>query len=565
MIFSLFLYALKSSIVLCVLYGAYHVLFKKNSHFQTRRSLMLLILGAALLLPVIEYNTSNDLAPENPSIEIVDELETSKLEKELLTKKEKEIGSRIETNLSSNTHYDWLAYLTYVYGAGLAIAFLLFLIEIGHISRIIHSAKARHDLDRIAITHQKIRFPFSFWRWIFLPAHLTYNDTTWKLIQEHENVHLQQGHSIDVFISSLVKCLLWFNPVIYLLQKSMKDNHEALADRSVLKDNDISNYSKALLEVCMQTGSLNLGHSFALKSNLAKRLNTMNMSPTGVLRSVLSLMIFALIGFGVFTQTSMHGRSFYQRTITPQNLDEGFVMMPYGARILSARHQLVIQKLQNLHPEKEYRFHYMSENQLHSYSERATPRVKTEFFDRLSGEDKKSMYGFVLQDSTQQSAHLRSSGMSGAEINELIWQYIEDYQNYIVIYEWLPSEILPRERSVFEMDEVDVLPEPFGGLENFERTIALDIELPDHINKADLPDKIEFSFVVEGANQISYLDLVTELTDSSPDKEEIYQFFRQINDSILSKIRSYYGWKRGIKDGEKVDVRMIVSIPTEYM
>lgn len=564
MIFNLFLYALKSSIVLCVLYGAYHVLFKKNSHFQTRRTLMLLIIGAALLLPVIEYNTSNDLAPENPSIEIVDELETSKLEKELLTKKEKEIGSRIETNTGS-TDYDWLASLTYVYGAGLAIAFLLFLLEIGHISRIIHSAKARHDLDRIAITHEKIRFPFSFWRWIFLPAHLTYNETTWKLIQEHENVHLQQGHTIDVFITSLVKCLLWFNPVIYWLEKSIKDNHESLADRSVLKDNDISSYSKALLEVCMQTGSLNLGHSFALKSNLARRLNTMNMSQTGILRSVLSLMLFAMVGFGVFTQTSMHGQSFYQRAITPQDFDKGFVMMPYGARTLSARHQLVIEKLQNLYPDKEYRFHYMSENQLHSYSEKATPRVKTEFFDRLSTEDKKSMYGYVLQDSTLQSAHFRSLGMSSTEINELIWQYIEDYQNYIVIYEWLPSETLPSERSVFEMDEVDVLPEPFGGLDNFERTIALDIALPDHIKKADLPDEIQFSFVVEGANQISYLDLVTELGDNSPKNEEIYQFFRLINDSILSKIRSYYGWKKGIKDGEKVDVRMIVSIPTEYM
>lgn len=564
MIFSLFLYALKSSIVLCVLYGAYHVLFKKNSHFQTRRTLMLLIIGAALLLPVIEYNTSNDLAPENPSIEIVDELETSKLEKELLTKKEKEIGSRIETNTGS-TDYDWLASLTYVYGAGLAIAFLLFLLEIGHISQIIHSAKARHDLDRIAITHEKVRFPFSFWRWIFLPAHLTYNETTWKLIQEHENVHLQQGHTIDVFITSLVKCILWFNPVIYWLEKSIKDNHESLADRSVLKDNDISSYSKALLEVCMQTGSLNLGHSFALKSNLARRLNTMNMSQTGILRSVLSLMLFAMVGFGVFTQTSMHGQSFYQRVITPQDFDKGFVMMPYGARTLSARHQLVIEKLQNLYPDKEYRFHYMSENQLHSYSEKATPRVKTEFFDRLSAEDKKSMYGYVLQDSTLQSAHFRSLGMSSTEINELIWQYIEDYQNYIVIYEWLPSEMLAPERSVFEMDEVDVLPEPFGGLDNFERTIALDIALPDHINKSDLPDEIQFSFVVEGANQVSYLDLVTELGDNSPKNEEIYQFFRLINDSILSKIRSYYGWKKGIKDGEKVDVRMIVSIPTEYM
>lgn len=423
MIFSLFLYALKSSIVLCVLYGAYHVLFKKNSHFQTRRTLMLLIIGAALLLPVIEYNTSNDLAPENPSIEIVDELETSKLEKELLTKKEKEIGSRIETNTGS-TDYDWLASLTYVYGAGLVIAFLLFLLEIGHISRILHSAKARHDLDRIAITHEKIRFPFSFWRWIFLPAHLTYNETTWKLIQEHENVHLQQGHTIDVFITSLVKCILWFNPVIYWLEKSIKDNHESLADRSVLKDNDISSYSKALLEVCMQTGSLNLGHSFALKSNLARRLNAMNMSQTGILRSVLSLMLFAMVGFGVFTQTSMHGQSFYQRVITPQDFDKGFVMMPYGARTLSARHQLVIEKLQNLYPDKEYRFHYMSENQLHSYSEKATPRVKTEFFDRLSIEDKKSMYGYVLQDSTLQSAHFRSLGMSSTEINELIWQYI---------------------------------------------------------------------------------------------------------------------------------------------
>lgn len=565
MLFSLFLFALKSSVVLCVLYLAYHYLFRKNSHFQVRRILMLLIVGASLSLPLVEYRTSSDLAPENPSIEFLDELETGKLEKELLTKKEKEAGSRIETNLAGTNSFDWLTAITFVYGTGVVLMLLFFLIEIGRISWILHGGKARHDLDRIAITHKMIRFPFSFWRWIFLPAHLSYNEDTWKLIQEHENVHLQQGHTIDVVITSLIKCILWFNPAIYLLQKSMKHNHEALADRSVLQDNDMSAYSKALLEVCMQTGSLNLGHSFALKSNLGKRIHTMSMSPTQGFRSIVSILIFGLIGFGVFTQTSMYGQNFYQREITKEDFEKGKTVMPYGAFVLSPKHDRVMQKLKQFHPEKEYHFRYLAENQLFSYAEKETPRVKTEFFARVSHEDKKAIYTTVLEDTTKRKFELALLGVKQEEINELIWQYIDDSQNYITIYEWLPTVKRPEYRTIFEMDEVDVLPEPLGGLENFERTVALDIKLPDHIDKSDLPENIQFSFVVEGGNKISHIDLVTELKGNRKRQDEIYKSFRLIHDSIRDKIGSYYSWRRGVKNGQKVNVRMVVSIPTKYL
>jgi hypothetical protein len=70
---------------------------------------------------------------------------------------------------------------------------------------------------------------------------------------------------------------------------------------------------------------------------------------------------------------------------------------------------------------------------------------------------------------------------------------------------------------------------------------------------------------VAGANHVTHIDLVTELEGDEEKQKEIYKSFRLIHDSILGKIRSYYSWKRGVKDGQKGNVRMIVSIPTKYL
>ncbi|MCE7992807.1 MAG: M56 family metallopeptidase [Roseivirga sp.] len=574
MLSSLFLFSLKSSVVLCVLYLAYHFLFRKNTHFHTRRIILLVIIGASLSLPMLQYETSSKLAPESPAIRQFDKLAQPEGENGLKFKTQTTVASGPVKNEASvpktKSSFNWLKTASLGYLGGVIIMFALFLLEVIRLGWILGRGKARHDLNRMAVTHKLIKFPFSFWRWIFLPQDLIYDKETWEMIQEHENVHLNQGHTLDVLFSTILRCLLWFNPAVYFLHKNIKDNHEALADRTILEEHDLSKYSQALLEVCLQTGTLNLGHAFALKSNLSKRINTMNLSKTSLGKSVLSLLLFCAISVGLFTQTSLYGQ---QREMKKEDkemiqkaIDSGVMTFAFMARNkLAERHQRVLEKLQRLNPDVKLKWEYQKDNTILEYLQEYRPNQETLYFDKISKEDKESIYNQAIADTTRGFFGIKGLEIDKRVVADKIQASITDDYNYLLIYELKADPWAEENQVVYEMNQVDILPEPIGGIDNFVRAIALDSELPDGISQSDLPATVDFEFVVKGGRGVTSMNLVTELKGNRKKQDKIYKFFGVLHNSIRSKVRTVYSWKKGMKDGKEVNVRMIVSIPTKYM
>ena len=78
-----------------------------------------------------------------------------------------------------------------------------------------------------------IQTPFSFGRLIFLPAGRTPADE--RLFIQHEQAHIACRHYIDVWAIELLTRLLWFNPVLWMVRKTLRDLHEFEADRLVLE------------------------------------------------------------------------------------------------------------------------------------------------------------------------------------------------------------------------------------------------------------------------------------------------------------------------------------------
>lgn len=574
MLSSLFLFSIKSSVVLCVLYLGYHFLFKKNTHFHIKRTILLLIIGASLSLPLLKYETTSEIAPESPAIHQLDRIKkTAQGDKSSPNPQEVVVRQRSDMPQSVaeepvKQHINWFEIISIVYISGVIFMFFLFLVEITRLGWILGKGKARHDLNRMAITHPLVKFPFSFWRWIFLPTDLTYDEKTWELIQEHENVHLNQGHTLDILFSTILRCLLWFNPAVYFLQKNIKDNHEALADRTVLEEHDLSQYSKALLEVCLQTGSLNLGHAFALKSNLSKRINTMNLSNTTIGKSMLSLLLFCTISLGVFTQTSLHGQGMKpeDKEKIQKALDSGMISFAFAAHgKLPERHQRVLEKLRRLNPNTELKWQYQKDNTILEYLEEYRPNQETLYFDKITSEDKQNILEQALADSVTRFFEINDFKFDKLKMADKLEKSINERYNYLLIYELKSDPSSEENHKVYEMDEVDVLPEPIGGINSFVRAIALDAKLPEGITKDDLPSTIDFEFVIKGGRGVTSMNLVTELKGNRKKQDTIYKFFGELHNNIRDKARSVYSWRKGMKDGNEVNVRMIVSIPTKYM
>lgn len=78
-----------------------------------------------------------------------------------------------------------------------------------------------------------IQTPFSFGRTIFLPMGRTPDEE--HLFILHEQAHIACRHYIDVWAIELLTRLMWFNPVLWMVRKMLRDLHEFEADRLVLE------------------------------------------------------------------------------------------------------------------------------------------------------------------------------------------------------------------------------------------------------------------------------------------------------------------------------------------
>jgi beta-lactamase regulating signal transducer with metallopeptidase domain len=78
-----------------------------------------------------------------------------------------------------------------------------------------------------------IQTPFSFGRTIFLPMGRTPDEE--RLFILHEQAHIACRHYVDVWAIELLTRLMWFNPVLWMVRKTLRDLHEFEADRLVLE------------------------------------------------------------------------------------------------------------------------------------------------------------------------------------------------------------------------------------------------------------------------------------------------------------------------------------------
>lgn len=90
--------------------------------------------------------------------------------------------------------------------------------------------------------------PYSFFHYIFISKELTEQEN-WKTMIHHEAAHIRQGHTFDVLFIDFMMVFQWFNPFYWVLRRLVRENHEFLADTSVLSKGLISNgqYKKLLL------------------------------------------------------------------------------------------------------------------------------------------------------------------------------------------------------------------------------------------------------------------------------------------------------------------------------
>lgn len=84
---------------------------------------------------------------------------------------------------------------------------------------------------KLVVTPENI-VAFSFFRYIVL-SETDYHDNPEEIIL-HEQMHIQKRHNMDVVFAELLLILHWFNPMVWMLCRDLREIHEYEADHAVI-------------------------------------------------------------------------------------------------------------------------------------------------------------------------------------------------------------------------------------------------------------------------------------------------------------------------------------------
>ena len=252
----LFIYLIKSSGLIALFYFAYYFLLRKETFFTSNRWFLLMGLFTSAVLPLVVYTKIIVVEPKLKSIDWSKIPVTNSLE-----------NNAFEIN--------WYLIFGIVYGTGILIFLAKFAFDFYSLRTILKGKASQNQVNFKFIDIQENLAPFSFFNTIVYNSSL-YSSSELENILEHEKVHSEQNHTVDVLISRIFCILFWLNPFIWLYKKAIIQNLEFIADSEATKKiSDKKAYQFTLLKITTHENCVAITNHF-YQSLIKKRIVMLN-------------------------------------------------------------------------------------------------------------------------------------------------------------------------------------------------------------------------------------------------------------------------------------------------
>lgn len=294
------IYLIKVNLSLLFLYAFYLIFLKKETRFHFNRAYLLVGLGVALAVPFLHIElpqksvpTGMTELPWQPLYALGNKLNipapktkkpTSDLVRVELHSKTKTIESKVLKSINTKVaaqpqatanSTDWWQVLANIYLLGVAICLVVFAYRFAQIIRaIVHAKVMPQDNYKVVYTYGKLPM-LSFFNYLFWDNTLKLTPEQRAQIIAHEVAHIRQYHTIDVLLMEVFCVVFWYNPVIYWWRSALRENHEFVADKAVIKQQDAHSYAMLLLSQSLgSVPQFTLGNRL-IQSQIKKRVNMM--------------------------------------------------------------------------------------------------------------------------------------------------------------------------------------------------------------------------------------------------------------------------------------------------
>lgn len=279
-------YLLEANLYLALFYAAYYLLLRRETYYQLNRVYLLSSSLLALIMPLLQLGI---LKPASEVIQ-VSTVETA--------------GAGMASQFAVQTtqpmpapaivsapaiHINYYLWIYIVVAVLLTIDFGIRIFQLIRLSR-----RGKHTVinDFKIIEIDEDDRAFSFFNYLFISKKLAASDT----VIRHEIVHIEQRHSMDIIYLELLKIICWFNPFVYLLQQSIKEIHEFIADNHVsAAGQDINAYTDFLVSNAYGMSEISLTSNFFNKNLLKNRIMMLHQKRSGSLARLKYLVALPLL------------------------------------------------------------------------------------------------------------------------------------------------------------------------------------------------------------------------------------------------------------------------------
>jgi TonB family protein len=528
------LYLLKSVIWLTAFALVYIVFLRNERFFELNRLFLVSGIAASLLFPFLSFT----YAVVMPAV--------SSGQTENMT------ASVVQGTSINISNLNFRSMLLILYLAGILLIAVTILKQGRSLFRVIRKAGKTPSYQVKLVKTDEYDSAFSFFSWIFVNPSFT--DVEIREIMNHEMVHIRQKHWLDLMLAELLCLIQWFNPVIWIYIRLIRQNHEYIADKVALqRTSDPAVYKAALLNQIVGSQVISLANSFNYSLN-KKRFTMMENifnSPYRKMKLLLILPVFAIV-FYAFAKPD------YQYSVPPGVTGSQNAVPQTSDKKISGS---VVQKDGN------------PLQGAHVLIANTSIGTSTDDKGNFSLENVPADAAIVVTYVGFKSKVIKSEFVSKAPI-----KMERDTISYVYSNSDMPAPPPPPPPSSTGVKESTKVPPPppppstgaqsnTGNQNDNEKVFIAVEELPEFpggnaamqawiINNRKYPavrdkvtGKVEVTFVVTKEGKVTNVT-VKKALDPKLDKEAV------------SLISSMPDWKPGIQHGKAVDVQMMV--PVEY-
>ncbi|HWZ14872.1 MAG TPA: M56 family metallopeptidase [Mucilaginibacter sp.] len=296
-------YLLEANFYLAIFFLLYYLVFRKETYYQVNRAYLLVSSALAFFIPIVQLGF---LKPVQSYSQITPVIPTPTYPVTMITAH------------AVNPIHIWHIADYYLPFYLLVVSILLTHLA-WKIYRLVRLSRSKRktsiDSFQLVETDGK-QGAFSFFNYIFINPQLSLKNT----IISHELIHLRQRHSWDILFFELLKIINWFNPVVYMLQYSIKELHEFIADSETVKlEQNTSEYTDFLVKNAYGVNDNSLVNTFFNKSLLKQRIIMLHQKRSGSLARLKLLLALPVCGLLLCVSTAGISKTYGWVDLAPRH------------------------------------------------------------------------------------------------------------------------------------------------------------------------------------------------------------------------------------------------------